>query len=168
MRELHRKNMDKMRDALDDIKDGTVRNEGDQSLEVETLQNNATRLGKATKNGVGYSSLNISTPAQHHVQEDSKSHFEFDDTLTKKGILSPRVRGLMKKNEDLEREMREIMSLSPRSGSSPRSPVSSKEALSPTTPSSARYTTPRNCTDGGAPYLTSNYDQTLHTITEQN
>ena len=50
--------MDKMRDALDDIKDGTVRNEGDQSLEVEMLKNNATRLGKATK-GVGYSSLNI-------------------------------------------------------------------------------------------------------------
>jgi len=160
MRELHRKNMDKMRDALDDIKDGTVRNEGDQSLEVETLQNNATRLGKATK-GVGYSSLNISTPAQHHVHDDTKSHFEFDDALTKKGILSPRVRGLMKKNEDLEREMREIMSLSPRGGSSPK-------ALSPTTPSSARYTTPRNCTDGGAPYLTNNYDQTLHTITELN
>lgn len=158
MRELHRKNMDKMRDALDDIKDGTVRNEGDQSLEVETLQNYATRLGKSTK-GVGY------TPAQHHVQDDSRSHFEFDDALTKKGILSPRVRGLMKKNEDLEREMREIMSLSPRGGcSSPRSPVSSK-AQSPTTPSSARYTTPRNCTD---PYLANNYDQTLHTITEQN
>jgi hypothetical protein len=168
MRELHKKNMDKMRDALDDIKDGTVRNEGDQSLEVETLQNNATRLGKATKNGVGCSSLNISTPAQRHIQENSESHFEFDDALTKKGILSPRVRGLMKKNEDLEREMREIMSLSPRGGSSPRSPVPSKKALSPTTPSSARYTTPRNCTDGGAAYLTSNYDQTLHTITEQN
>jgi hypothetical protein len=128
MRELHKKNMDKMRDALDDIKDGTVRNEGDQSLEVETLQNNATRLGKATKNGVGCSSLNISTPAQRHIQENSESHFEFDDALTKKGILSPRVRGLMKKNEDLEREMREIMSLSPRGGSSPRSPVPSKKS----------------------------------------
>lgn len=167
MRELHRKNMDKMRDALDDIKDKTVRNEGDQSLEVETLQNNSTRLGKATK-GVGYSSLNISTPAQHHVQDDSKSHFKFDDALTEKGVLSPRVRGLMKKNEDLEREMREIMSLSPRGDcSSPKCPVSSK-AFSPTTPSSARYTTPRNCTDGGAPYLTNNYDQTLDTIIEQN
>lgn len=203
MRELHKKNMDKMRDALDEINDGGVKSEGDHSenqigvpldashtaQSVEKWQLKASILNKAKERHFSWRT-SVNTPT-HQGENESRSHFEFDDAITKKGILSPRVRDLMKKNEELEKEMREIMSFSPKDSISNAvlSPTFSgtNDFIQPslndlTTPSSARYTTPRSasnhlstpssarCTTprsiSGAFHMIK-YAQTLHTITEQ-
>ena len=183
MREQHRMNMDKMRDALKDRKDEGYRYEenhcgNDHATSTVAESNlsdvdedkvaqcvgmwkwNAKRFDKAKER---YSSwkTNIRTPPNHEESE-TRSHFKFDDFFLEKDTRSPRVKELMLKNEELEEEMRTIL-LSPK-----KSNVNEAQPSSPQhfhTPSSARYTTPRSvshplCTPSSARCTT----PILHTI----
>lgn len=195
MREQHRMNMDKMRDALEDRKDEGYRHEenhygNDYATSTVAECNhsvvdedkvaqcvgmwkwNAKRFDKAKER---YSSwkTNIRTPTNHGERE-TRSHFKFDDSFLEKDTLSPRVKELMLKNKELEEEMRTIL-LSPK-----KSNVNEAQPSSPQhfhTPSSARYTTPRSvshplCTPSSArcttPISNTGMLYQLHTILSEN
>jgi len=195
MREQHRMNMDKMRNALEDRKDEGYRHEenhcgNDHATSTVPESNhsvvdedkvaqcvgmwkwNAKRFDKAKER---YSSwkTNIRTPTNHGERE-TRRHFKFDDSFLEKDTLSPKVKELMLKNEELEEEMRTIL-LSPK-----KSNVNEAQPSSPQhfhTPSSARYTTPRSvshplCTPSSArcttPISNTGMLYQLHTILSEN
>ncbi|KAL3811501.1 hypothetical protein ACHAXA_000405 [Cyclostephanos tholiformis] len=167
MKEQHKINMEKMRGALEDIKDDSTKYEeghcgnehaGNTSTGVKdddahiaicvgTWKWNVKKFDKAKER---YSSwkTSINSSAAHPGEHDTRRHFKFDDAIMEKESLSPRVKQLMLKNEELEGEMRKIRLLSPKKSTHSPTSLGTNDSLESSpphlhTPSSARYTTPR-------------------------
>ena len=156
MREQHKKNMGKMRDALLNIKDDgidaapvndnatTATSKDEQHIAecVSQWKLNSTRFQKAKARYDSWKSprnpLSPSSRGGSHFSFDEHSGTRKEEKPTK--VLSPRaqsIQELMVRNQELEEEMKTIRLASPKK-------ETSKNYTNAYTPSSARYQTPRS------------------------